>query len=264
MLSRITQLVLELGKHRVTTHDIVLFVGVVLGALFLALEFDVFRDQGVAPAEEQRLELRELLAFGSFLVLGLLSLVWWRGGRFKKELMRRIAAEQTAHASSRQDSLTGLPNRRRFTERSAEVLNRALSEGSQCAVLFIDLDGFKPVNDTLGHALGDALLVEIADRLRSCVSDPANVARLGGDEFAVLIEYRDGNDASALVARRILREIQRPMIIDGKSIAVGATVGVAIGPDNGAHAEDLIHAADLAMYAGKKEGRGTISVFKAA
>jgi diguanylate cyclase len=250
-------------KHRVTIQDLVFLAGAVLSVGFLALEYDVFREE-VAASPRQRINQDELLALGAVLVFGLLIFAWRRMREYKKELMRRVAAEHDAHASARHDSLTGLPNRRLFTERAGEALGRAWSKGSQCAVLFIDLDGFKPVNDTYGHAVGDALLVEIANRLRGCFPDPANAARLGGDEFAALIEYTEGTDVPALAARRILREIQRPIIVDGKSIAVGATVGIAIGPEAGRRAEDLIHAADLAMYEGKRQGRGTIRVFEAA
>jgi diguanylate cyclase (GGDEF)-like protein len=120
------------------------------------------------------------------------------------------------------------------------------------------------VNDTFGHATGDALLVGIAERLRTCIPDPANAARLGGDEFAALLEFAQDADVSALVARRILSEIQRPILIDGQSVRVGATVGVAIGPADGLSAEGLIHAADIAMYEGKKAGRGVVRISRAA
>jgi diguanylate cyclase (GGDEF)-like protein len=248
-------------EHRVAILEIIFLASTVLGGGFLALEYDVFRD---APQKEKRLELTELLSIGGVLLSGLCTFAWYRARGYRNELRRRIAAEERAHASARHDALTGLPNRRRFTERAGEALGRAWSQGSQCAVLFIDLDGFKPVNDMHGHAVGDALLVEIADRLRFSAPDPANVARLGGDEFAALIEYSDGNDIPALSAKRILREIQRPIIIDGKRIAVSATVGMAIGPESGRRAEDLIHAADLAMYEGKRAGRGIVRMFEAA
>jgi len=251
-------------KHRVEIQDLVFVAVAVLGAGFLALEYDVFREDDMVLPREQRLELDEILSLGAFLVSGLLIFSWRRIREYKKELLRRLDAEQRAHASARHDSLTGLSNRRRFTERAKEALDKARRQGSQCAVFFIDLDGFKPVNDTYGHAVGDALLVAIADRLRSHVADPADAARLGGDEFAALIEFAEGGDVPALAARRILREIQQPIVIYENSLRVDATVGVAIGPENDQNAEDLIHAADLAMYEGKKAGRGTVRIFEAA
>lgn len=211
MRRRIAQSIRELQefttKHRIEIRDLIFVLATFLGAGFLALEYDVFREGDIVLPEEQRLELDEILSLGALLVIGLLIFSWQRIREYKKELMRRIGAEHRAEAAARHDSLTGLPNGRRFAERAREALDKARRQGSQCAVLFIDLDGFKPINDTYGHAVGDALLIEVADRLRLHVSDPADAARLGGDEFAALIEFADGSDVPALAARRILREI---------------------------------------------------------
>lgn len=265
MAQAINPFIRELGgfamKHRVTMLELGFLASAVLGGGFFALEYDVFRE---APQQEKKLELTELISPGAFVFVGLFIIASLRMRSYKNELRRRIAAEERAHAAARHDSLTGLPNRRLFTERVRDGLVRAQSQGSLCGVLFIDLDGFKPVNDTFGHASGDTLLVEIADRLRLCFPDSASVARLGGDEFAAMIEYAENTDVPALTARRVLREIQRPIVINGKSITVGATIGVAFSPESGRRAEDLIHAADLAMYEGKKAGRGTVKIFEAA
>ncbi len=250
-------------KRQVAIADFTFLVAVLLSAAFLALEYDVFKNEGTPP-KEQTIELDELLCLGALLLVGLLTFAWRRMQESKRELRLRIAAEESARASARHDALTGLPNRRLFAERAGEALGQAWRNGSRCAVLFIDLDRFKPVNDTHGHAVGDALLVQIADRLRTCFPGPASVARLGGDEFAALVEYEAGDDVPALAARRVIREIERPFDLDESRIEVGATVGVAIGPESGKRAEDLIHAADLAMYEGKRERRGTVRFFKAA
>jgi diguanylate cyclase (GGDEF)-like protein len=249
-------------RRLINIRDWVLLSAITLVACFLLFEYDLFREEGTPAA--QGIDLNELLLVGASLAVGLLVAMWHQRWEHKKEQAKRIAAEETAHRAARHDSLTGLPNRLLFTERTGEALGRVWKQGCRCAVLFIDLDGFKPVNDQYGHAAGDALLIEIAERLQQRVPAGSSVGRLGGDEFAVMIEIGDGEDASALAERRILREIQRPFAINGKTVTVGATIGVAIGPESGRRAEDLIHAADLAMYEGKHAGRGTVRVFKAA
>lgn len=244
--------------HTPTVHYLFFVVATFFAALFLALEYDLLRNWDMTSDTEKKLQVEEIFVLGSILVVGLLVFAW-RGMRERKhELVLRVAAEREAHQSARQDTLTGLPNRRLFAERAGEALNSSWARGTECAVLFIDLDGFKPVNDTLGHTAGDAVLVVIADRLRSCVPEPGMVARLGGDEFAALLETPRGGAAADLLARRILREIEQPITVDGRNIAVSATIGIAIGPGEGRRAEDLIHAADLAMYEGKRSGRGTV------
>jgi diguanylate cyclase (GGDEF)-like protein len=182
----------------------------------------------------------------------------------KRHLKVRRAAEREALAAVRRDPMTGLPNRMMFLELAGVALGEAWTCGSKCSVLFIDLDGFKPVNDTLGHAAGDALLIAVGKRLQQCAPRTALVARLGGDEFAILLPRSDqAGDDAILTAKLILAALQHPFEIGGDDIAINASIGIATGPDNGRRAEDLTNAADLAMYEAKRAGRGTIQVFKA-
>jgi diguanylate cyclase (GGDEF)-like protein len=118
------------------------------------------------------------------------------------------------------------------------------------------------VNDTFGHAVGDALLVAVADLLRDEAPKPALPARLGGDEFAILLPDIGNADAAMAVARQIQRRLQTPIEVIGCGVSVGATIGIAIGPGDGRRAEDLIHAADLAMYEAKRGGKGSVKVFE--
>ncbi len=251
-------------RRWLSSQDVIWLSGAVLAAIFVMLEFDIFTDNGQESAREQAIELNELLLFGPVLVIAAFAFAWHRHHAHRKEFAARIAAEGRAHSAARYDPLTGLANRLSFVERTGAALDAAGKGGSQCAVLFLDLDGFKPVNDTHGHATGDAVLAEVAHRLRRSVPDPLNVGRLGGDEFALLIESAENREGVELTARRIVREICRPVLIDGKSITVGATVGIAFGPESGRQAEMLIHAADLAMYEGKRAGKGTVRLFKVA
>ena len=182
----------------------------------------------------------------------------------RRHFRKRRAAEQEAFTAARRDVLTGLPNRRMFLELAGSALGEAWREGNKCAVLFIDLDGFKPVNDTHGHATGDALLVAVGGRLQQAVPRDALVARLGGDEFAILVANSEHDDANPFsVAKRALVELQQPFKIADHEVSINASIGIATGPDSGRRAEDLTDAADRAMYMAKRAGRGTIRAFEA-
>jgi len=156
---------------------------------------------------------------------------------------------------ARFDPLTGLANRALFRETLEDALARAARTRKNCGLLFIDLDRFKGVNDTLGHGAGDRLLVQVAERLREAVRGGATIARLGGDEFAVLLP-----DASARrvesVARAVVAAMAVPFGIDDKPVSIGASVGYALGPVDGATLDRLLKSADLALYEVKSNGRG--------
>jgi len=175
----------------------------------------------------------------------------------------RRAAERDAFAAARRDVLTGLPNRRMFLELAGTALGEVWSNGRRCSVLFIDLDGFKPVNDVFGHATGDALLIAVGARLQQSAPTGALVARLGGDEFGILLPIRERRDDGALfAAKRILSNLQQPFEVAGHEVSINASIGIATGPEHGRRAEDLTDAADKAMYQAKRAGRGTIRVFE--
>jgi diguanylate cyclase (GGDEF)-like protein len=157
------------------------------------------------------------------------------------------------------DPLTGLGNRVLFRERLEHALQRCPRTGKDVAVLFIDVDGFKAINDRLGHAHGDELLVELAGRLRTLLRIEDTAARLGGDEFAVLLEEVADGAAAIHVAERLLDELQRPVQIGGHEVIVGASVGIATGR---CCADDLLRNADFAMYQAKAGGRGRYALFE--
>ena len=161
------------------------------------------------------------------------------------------------------DALTGLPNRALFQDRLQHAVARAQREGSRLSVTFIDLDGFKAVNDGLGHDVGDLLLMEVADRIRSRLRrDVDTVARLGGDEFVVLMEDLRDADACACLAGEIIADIARPMELKGHTVRVGASMGMAFFPDDGRDALELMKRADTAMYAAKAAGKGTYRFYR--
>ena len=164
-------------------------------------------------------------------------------------------AEQRLLHLAHHDALTGLPNRLQFENDLARSLQRAWRQGQQIALLFIDLDCFKLVNDTLGHAAGDELLRVVAARLRSAVRAEDAVARLGGDEFTVVLEEVDGAAGAALAAGKLLQAIVAPTVLQGRAVSISASIGIALFPAHGADADALLRAADAAMYRAKRQGR---------
>ena len=179
-----------------------------------------------------------------------------------EDVTARRAAEVQADEMARHDPLTGLPNRLLLRERLKEAVGRLQRSGEACAVLLIDLDRFKPVNDTLGHPMGDALLKKVADRLRSTVRPTDTVARIGGDEFVILqTGIHEASNTQAL-ARRIVDLVGRTYMVDGHLLTIGASVGVALAPNDGTEADTLLKNADLALYRAKLDGRATYRFFE--
>jgi diguanylate cyclase (GGDEF)-like protein/PAS domain S-box-containing protein len=159
------------------------------------------------------------------------------------------------------DALTGLPNRHLLYDRLVQALRRTSRYGGRMALMFIDLDGFKEVNDTLGHDVGDALLKQVGTRLRDCVRESDSVCRFGGDEFVVLLEpVLDAADAKP-IAERIMRALAPPFIVGSHRIKTGASIGIAINPQDGIDATTLLKNADVAMYKAKKTGRNRFAFF---
>jgi len=171
--------------------------------------------------------------------------------RQRKELAAEL--EYRAH----HDRLTGLANRALFTDRVDAAVNRSGEDST--AVIIIDLDDFKPVNDRYGHRAGDALLAEIAARLRTCVRENDTVARLGGDEFAILMEHTQ-TDVATAVAARIVQAVAEPIAVAGETVVVGASVGVAVDLVGKRQADALLHGADSAMYVAKNDGKNSFKV----
>jgi diguanylate cyclase (GGDEF)-like protein len=180
--------------------------------------------------------------------------------RLEAEVMSRTS---DLHHLAHYDSLTGLPNRTLFYQTLASTLERATSHGWTVAVLFIDLDHFKNVNDTLGHGVGDELLVEVSGRLRNCVRMRDTVGRLGGDEFALIVIMRDGPQMAAVIAGKVQEALRAPFELQGHELSVTASIGITAHPDDATDPETLIKYADTAMYQAKQSGRDTFRFFTA-
>jgi diguanylate cyclase (GGDEF)-like protein len=153
------------------------------------------------------------------------------------------------------DELTGLPNRRLFQDRLANALERARRTGSQAALLLLDLDHFKQVNDTVGHHIGDELLKHVSRLFLTRVRRSDTVARTGGDEFSVVLEEPVSRADAMLVARTLTQLLEHPILLEGNTLHIGASVGVAVFPEDAGDAEALCIAADVRMYASKRAAR---------
>ncbi len=161
------------------------------------------------------------------------------------------------------DSLTGLLNRARMSKLLETTLSAFQNQKRPCAIMLIDLDRFKQVNDTLGHPAGDALLKQVAERLVKVVGDREKVCRLGGDEFQILLPDNDDRGALGDLGGEIIYSLSQPYSIDGSRCVIGASIGIAVSPFDGDSSEDLIRNADLALYAAKGSGRGRFRFYSA-
>ncbi len=177
------------------------------------------------------------------------------------DVTERKARESQMEFKAGHDTLTELPNRTLLEDRLSHAIDHAHRTGELVAVLFVDLDRFKPVNDTLGHAVGDALLRVVADRLRACVRAEDSVARIGGDEFVVMLEGLERPAAAEKVARKIMESLGQPLTIEGHALDISGTVGISLFPRDGTDVETLLRHADVAMYRAKKAGRNTFRFY---
>jgi diguanylate cyclase (GGDEF)-like protein/PAS domain S-box-containing protein len=181
--------------------------------------------------------------------------------RRRAEEALRESQERFRHLALH-DPLTTLPNRTLFLDRLDHAVASSVRRKSGVAVLFLDLDGFKVVNDSLGHEAGDRLLVSVGERLTECLRLGDTVARLGGDEFAILLEGDVDSAAAGLAARRLLEAMRPPFLLGGREIAVGASIGVALGQGGEVRPADLLRNADIALYEAKGAGRATFTVYE--
>jgi diguanylate cyclase (GGDEF)-like protein len=178
-----------------------------------------------------------------------------------EDVTDRRQAEARIRHMARHDALTDLPNRILFKERLEEALKR-MPRGDSVAVLCLDLDHFKSVNDTLGHPIGDALLESVAERLRASVRENDTVARLGGDEFALAQVGAEQPGGATVLAHRVIEALSTPYDIEGHQVVIGASVGIAVAPSDGSDADTLQKNGDMALYRAKSEGRGTYRFFE--
>ncbi|MCX6021798.1 MAG: diguanylate cyclase [Chloroflexi bacterium] len=172
------------------------------------------------------------------------------------DVTQRVRAEAALERLALNDALTGLPNRTLLARRLSETLGKAGAAAAPCALLMMDLDGFKEVNDTFGHQVGDGLLRHVGQRLQAAALAGETPARLGGDEFAVLLPNVEGTEAATQAAQRMLAALEAPFLVEDMPLTVGASIGIALYPQHGDDANGLLRSADVAMYAAKRAGGG--------
>ncbi len=177
------------------------------------------------------------------------------------DITQQKDAEQRIVEAAQHDALTGLPNRALIFEYASHLLAAASRQHSRGALLFIDLDRFKPVNDMYGHEIGDRLLKQVAQRMRDCVRHEDLIGRLGGDEFVIMLPWLGRGYSAPTVAQHVIDALSRPFMIDGIELSISASIGISFYPLHGIDVDALIHCADLAMYRAKEVGRGRWQVY---
>jgi diguanylate cyclase (GGDEF)-like protein len=178
-----------------------------------------------------------------------------------RDISERKQAEATITFQAYHDLLTGLPNRALFKDRLGQAMVHAKRHGQTLATLFLDMDHFQVVNDTLGHLVGDGLLQALAQRLRGSLREGDTLSRIGGDEFMLLLPHIRSRDNAAFIAQKILSSLKQPFHIEGHELFAGISIGIAIYPDDGDNIETLIKHADIAMYHAKDHGRNDFKFF---
>ncbi len=160
------------------------------------------------------------------------------------------------------DALTHLPNRALFNDRLKQAIAAAHRNKARLALMFIDLDKFKPVNDTYGHGVGDLLLKDVALRIQDCLRDSDTAARIGGDEFVILLPAIETQRDASKVGEKILHALNQPFALAGHTLNISASIGVAVYPEHGSEEKLLVKSADIAMYHAKKNGRNNVKMYQ--
>jgi len=178
-----------------------------------------------------------------------------------RDITEKKRVEENIKHLAQYDQLTNLPNRALFDDRLKHAIDRAQRNKTKIGLMFVDLDGFKNINDSLGHQAGDELLIIIAERLSSVVRSEDTAARFGGDEFVIILEDLKHSDFAAIVAKKILKVVSDDIYLSSEEVRVGASIGISIFPDNGNDAISLVNKADISMYQAKKHGKNCYKFF---
>ena len=241
--------------------EVVLITIIALLVFWFAQEHDVFEILVEESRKHEDWELDELFTLLMISAFALTFITVRNSKYLKLEIKRRFEIEKEIKKLAFFDSLTGLPNRDLCNNRLEHILVHASRSKTQAAVLFIDLDNFKAVNDTYGHDAGDYVLQEATSRMSNRLRSDDTFARIAGDEFIIILETLSSPNSISVLAEKLLKEIQRPFVIDGQEFRIGLSIGIAIYPSDGETAVELVKNADTAMYHAKSAGKKYFSLF---
>nr|WP_314073322.1 EAL domain-containing protein [uncultured Roseococcus sp.] len=250
-----------LVRQRVRIFDAGFVLVVIAVFAWVALQVDLFRNVG-GPTQEQTIEVDELFGLTTLLMCGILFYAWRRAREHRHENDLRLAAESEVLHLAMQDPLTGLPNRRRFDKAIGAALAELPVPPEAHAVLLLDLNGFKKINDVYGHPTGDQVLIHVGARLLRAVREGDLVARLGGDEFVILARNVAGAEDATNVALRVIEELAPPIAIGQARHQVGTAIGIAMGPADATEAQELLRKADVALYRAKAKRESSLRFFE--
>lgn len=248
-----------MSKNAIT--DIILLTSVGVLAFLLSGHFDALEAFIDYSEAHEDWELDEILSTAFVLVFVLLGIMIKREQELRLEVKRRILAEARLSELAYEDPLTGLPNRRFFMRTLASAIEQATRHNSLQAVLFIDIDNFKEVNDSFGHIAGDKLLIQLSQRLSQCIRSEDMFARIAGDEFVALLNNVKGPEDAAVVARKLIQLSTSPALVGSNKVSISLSIGIAITPIDSTSAEELMSFADEAMYRVKNQGKNSYHFF---
>ena len=251
-----------MARHKTRIFDGTVLTILTLAALFYCYEVDVFANAPGEGPKPRTIELDEVLLVSAIFCGGLVIFALRRLVEQRRETARRIEAEQEIRTLAFHDALTGLPNRRQFDDALRTAAAAPARSGGSHAVLLLDLNGFKRVNDVFGHAVGDEVLIRVAGRLSQCVRESDLVARIGGDEFAVLSQHISGAEAAMGLGMRIIDSLENAVQAGGADHAIGTAIGIALAPQDGVEPVELMRKADIALYRAKAQGRSALRFFE--
>lgn len=245
-------------RHRVGFSELCILAIGLFAAGFFALTYDL----SGSISSEQRVELIELVALGILMMVGIGFFSWRRFAEQEREIGQRVAAEDRARFLAHHDHLTGLRNRRQLQQALNAAVAIPPSAERSHAILLLDLNGFKKVNDVFGHARGDEVLSMVASRMAGVLRERDLLARTGGDEFAMVLREISGTQGAASIADKVIKSLHPPIIVGIDQHHVGTGIGISLIPRDGIDPSELLRKADIALYRAKKSGRDGFAFFQ--
>jgi diguanylate cyclase (GGDEF)-like protein len=249
--------------HRRAIIDLIVIVSALAVIYWLIRDLDLFEKLSEFTQRYEAIEIDEIVIVVLLSVMGLIAFGARRLQDQRREIKARQRAEDRAQYLALADTLTGLPNRRQFETRLNAAFAKVREDHRRFALMMVDLDRFKPVNDVFGHAVGDQVLIAFAKRAAGLVGSDGMLARFGGDEFAILFGPIADVEEATRLARRLVAAVARPFEAAGTEVTLGASIGVAVAPQDGVASEELMRRADIALYRAKTSGRNHFRFFEA-